>query len=475
MPTPTLDFPASRSFVLRSQRVLTDDGIVPAAVVVKDGVIVEVAPPDFVGGGYTRVDAGNLLVTPGIVDSHVHINEPGRTEWEGFHSATQAAAAGGITTVVDMPLNCIPATTSRANAEEKQKHLRDQLFVDVAFWGGVIPGNAADLPDLARFGVPGCKCFTCPSGVDEFPHVVKSDLDIAMPILRDTGTTLLVHAEAPGPLEAAEAILKAEGADPRAYDTYLRSRPNASEDEAIAMIIALAEQHRCPAHIVHLSSATALPMIKAAQQRGVPITAETCLHYLTFTAEEIEAGATPYKCAPPIRNAANREALWQGLVDGTIAMVVSDHSPCTPQLKKLDPGGSGPGLDPDHRSFMAAWGGIAGLQLGLSALWTQAKARNVDVATMFQWNSRNTAKLAGVAHRKARIAAGYDADLVVWNDADNFVVKGDALHHKHKVTPYAGRTLDGVVEATIVSGHVAFHRAHGLTTRPGGRFVAVPR
>ena len=467
-----LDFPASRTFVLRSRRVLTDDGIIAAAVVVKDGVIVEVAPPDFVGGGYVRVDAGDLLVTPGIVDSHVHINEPGRTEWEGFHSATQAAAAGGITTVVDMPLNCIPATTSRVNAEEKQKHLRDQLFVDVAFWGGVIPGNVAELPGLARFGVPGCKCFTCPSGVDEFPHVTAADLAIAMPVLRDTGTTLLVHAEAPGPLDDAEAILKREGADPRAYSTYLRSRPNASEDEAIAMIIALSEQHRCPAHIVHLSSSSALPMIKAAQARGVKISAETCLHYLTFTAEEIGDGATPYKCAPPIREASNREALWAGLKDGTISMVVSDHSPCTPQLKKLD---VGLGAPVDEGSFMGAWGGIAGLQLGLSALWTQSKARGVDVATMFHWNSANTAKLAGVAHKKGKLAAGYDADIVVWDDGAHFTVKGDALHHKHKVTPWSGRILDGVVEATIVSGHVAFSRAHGLTTRPGGRFVAVAR
>ncbi len=467
-----LEFPASRTFVLKSRRVLTDDGVVAAAVVVKDGVIVEVAPPDFVGGGYTRVDVGDLLVTPGIVDSHVHINEPGRTEWEGFQSATQAAAAGGITTVVDMPLNCIPATTSRENAEEKQKYLRDQLFVDVAFWGGVIPGNVAELPGLARFGVAGCKCFTCPSGVDEFPHVTAADLDLAMPVLRDNGTTLLVHAEAPGPLETAEALLKAEGADPRAYSTYLRSRPKASEDEAIAMIIALSEQHRCPAHIVHLSSSTALPLIKAAQARGVQITAETCLHYLTFTAEEIGDGLTPYKCAPPIREASNREALWAGLLDGTISMVVSDHSPCTPQLKKLTPGLDG---GADVGSFMAAWGGIAGLQLGLSALWTESKARGVDVATMFQWNSARTAKLAGVAHKKGRLAAGYDADIVVWDDSARFTVKGEALHHKHKITPYAGRILDGVVEATIVGGHVAYHRGHGLTTKPGGRFVAAAR
>lgn len=463
-----LQFPDTRTFVLRSRRVVTPEGIVAAAVVVKDGRIVEVAPPDFVGGGYTRVEAGDLLVTPGVVDSHVHINEPGRTEWEGFLTATQAAAAGGITTVVDMPLNCIPATTSRDNAERKQEVLRDQLFVDVAFWGGVIPGNAAELPGLARFGVPGCKCFTCPSGVDEFPHVVAADLDIAMPILRDTGTTLLVHAEAPGPLDVAEATLKADGSDPRAYATYLRSRPKSAEDDAIAMIIALSEKHRCPAHIVHLSSSTALPMLQAAQARGVQITAETCLHYLTFTAEEIGDGDTPFKCAPPIREASNREALWAGIKDGTISMVVSDHSPCTPQLKKLDGGA-------DQGSFMAAWGGIAGLQLGLSALWTQAKARGLGVEQMVRLHSENTAKLAGLGHRKGRIAAGYDADLVVWDDAASFTVDADALKHKHHITPWGGRTLDGVVKATIVGGRVAWHRAAGLSSRPGGSFVATPR
>ena len=463
-----LQFPATRTFVLRSRRVVTPDGIMAAAVVVKDGRIVEVAPWDFVGGGYTRVEAGDLLVTPGVVDSHVHINEPGRTEWEGFMSATQAAAAGGITTVVDMPLNCIPATTSRDNAERKQDVLRDQLFVDVAFWGGVIPGNAAELPGLARFGVPGCKCFTCPSGVDEFPHVVAADLDIAMPILRDTGTTLLVHAEDPGPLDVAEASLKADGSDPRAYATYLRSRPKSAEDDAIAMIIALSEKHRCPAHIVHLSSSTALPLLKAAQARGVRITAETCLHYLTFAAEEIGHGDTPFKCAPPIREASNREALWAGIADGTISMVVSDHSPCTPQLKKLAGG-------VEQGSFMAAWGGIAGLQLGLSALWTQARARGIGVEQMVRLHSENTATLAGLGHRKGRIAAGYDADLVVWDDGASFTVDVDALKHKHHITPWGGRTLDGVVKATIVGGRVAWHRAEGLASRPGGSFVATPR
>jgi allantoinase len=464
----SLAFPDTRSFVLRGSRVLVDDGegpaLRPAAVVVRDGRIVSVEERDFVGGGLKRVDAGNLLVTPGLVDSHVHINEPGRTEWEGFQTATEAAAAGGITTVVDMPLNCIPATTSRAAAEKKQRHLRDQLHVDVVFWGGVIPGNADELPGLARFGVPGCKCFTCPSGVDEFPHVVRSDLDLAMPVLRDQGLTLLVHAEAPGPLEDAERKLAAEHADPRRYATYLKSRPRAAEDQAIAMIIELVRKHRCPAHIVHLSSASALPLLAAAQAEGLPVSAETCLHYLTFTAEEIDDGATPWKCAPPVRERDNRESLWAGLSSSTLSMVVSDHSPCTPALKKQETG-----------DFMSAWGGIAGLQLGLSALWTEARARGIDVTTMLRWNSANTARLAGLAGRKGRIAAGYDADLVVWDDEATFRVKGEELFHRHKVTPWAGRTLHGVVHATVVGGRVAWSREHGLTKRPAGSFVAVRR
>jgi allantoinase len=459
-----LEFPDTRSFVLRSHRVLHEGAVAPAAVVVRDGRIEGVFGHDFVGGDLPRVDAGHLLVTPGLVDSHVHINEPGRTEWEGFQTATEAAAAGGITCVVDMPLNCIPATTSRTAAEQKQQHLRDQLFVDVVFWGGVIPGNAAELSGLSRFGVPGCKCFTCPSGVDEFPPVTRDDLNLAMPVLRDVGLTLLVHAEAPGPIDVAEKQLAAEGADPRRYDTYLRSRPKAAEDEAIAMIIDLVRRHRCPAHIVHLSSSTALPLLRAAQDEGLPITAETCLHYLTFSAEEVDDGVTAFKCAPPVREAANREALWQGLLSSTVSMVVSDHSPCTPALKK-----------PETGDFLHAWGGIAGLQLGLSALWTQSRARGVDVATMLRWNSENTARLAQLSHRKGKLAAGYDADLVVWDDEGTFRVKGEELFHKHKVTPWAGRVLQGVVHATIVGGRLAFSKAHGLTKRPAGSLVDVRR
>ncbi|MBA2320138.1 MAG: allantoinase AllB [Deltaproteobacteria bacterium] len=447
--------------IFRGERVLVDGVVRPAAVHVRAGRIVEVTDPAAVPPGEPVHEVGSLLLGPGIVDSHVHVNEPGRTEWEGFRTATEAAAAGGITTVVDMPLNCIPATVSREAAEAKREILRDQLHVDVVFWGGAIPGNVGALEGLARFGVPGAKCFTCPSGVDEFPHVDEADLDRALPVLRDLGLTLLVHAEAPGPLAAAEASV--QGEDPRSYATYLRSRPRAAEDEAIAMVIRLARRHRAAVHIVHLSSASALPLLRAAQGEGVRITAETCLHYLTFTAEEIPDGETRFKCAPPIRERANREALWAGLLEGVISMVVSDHSPCTPQLKR-----------PETGHFLDAWGGIASLQLGLSALWTEAAKRGVDVGRMMQWNAEGPARLAGLGNRKGRIASGFDADLVVWDDTATFRVDPAELRHRHAVTPYAGRELTGRVSETWVGGSLAWSRATGLA-RPSGRFVSVSR
>ncbi len=451
------------TFVIRSQRVLTPSGLQPAAVHVSKGKIADVTAHGTVGHA-ALLDVGSHLLTPGIVDSHVHINEPGRTEWEGFSTATEAAAAGGITTVVDMPLNCIPATTTRPAAEKKLESLGDKLHVDVAFWGGVIPGNVAELEGLGRFGVPGCKCFLCPSGVDEFPHVERQHLDDAMPRLRDLGLTLLVHAEAPAPLEEAEQSLARAHADPRRYATYLASRPRKAEDDAIAMVIELARKHRTRTHIVHLSSHSALPLLEAARRDGVPITAETCLHYLTFTAEEIADGATHYKCAPPIRERENQAKLWEGLTHGTLSMVVSDHSPCTPALKV-----------PETGDFARAWGGIASLQLGLSVLFTESKARGHSLEQMFSWNSTAPAALAGLSSRKGALRAGFDADFVVWDDAARFTVSPAEIRHRHKVTPYAGRTLWGVVHETWVRGRRVYSKAEGLATRPLGSFVAVQR
>jgi allantoinase len=435
--------------------------LVPASLHIRDGKILEIAAYDALPPGVPLLEAGDDLITPGVVDSHVHLNEPGRTEWEGFSSATQAAAAGGVTTVVDMPLNCIPATTTRENAEKKREALHTQAHVDIAFWGGVIPGNANELEGLKHFGVHGAKCFLCPSGVDEFPNVTRSDLELAMPVLRDLGMTLLVHAELPGPCDAAQAQLQAAGADPCSYATYLASRPRAAEDEAIALIIELSRKHRCPAHIVHLSSASAIPLLAAAQNDGVPITAETCLHYLSFSAEQIANGATQFKCAPPIREASNREALWKGVESKVISMVVSDHSPCTPQLKKLDSG-----------DFLGAWGGIASLQLGLPVLWTQASERSHGLAQLFEWNSTHPARLAGLTDRKGQLAPGFDADLVIWNERESFEVQARQLRHRHPLTPYAGQHLKGVVRKTIVGGTVVYDASKGLA-RPTGRFLSI--
>lgn len=438
--------------IVRGQRVLTPEGLKPASLHIHDGRLTQVSGADDLPRGADVLDAGDDLVTPGIVDSHVHINEPGRTEWEGFRTATEAAAAGGITTVVDMPLNCIPATVSRAAAEEKLAALGSQLQVDVAFWGGVIPGNERELAGLAQFGVPGAKCFLCPSGVDEFPHVSREDLEVALPILRDLNRTLLVHAEAPGPLAKAEAAQA--GRDPNAYSTYLHSRPNEAEDEAIAMIIELCKKHRARAHIVHLSSASAIPLLAKAQAEGVRISAETCLHYLAFTAEEIAAGATHFKCSPPIREASNRERLWQGLEAGTLSMVVSDHSPCNPALKAGD--------------FMHAWGGISSLQLGLSVLYTLATERGIPLEQIWKWNSQNTAELAGLGQRKGRLAKGYDADFVIWSDTETVTVQAEHLRHRHKVSPYLGRTFNGRVKQTYVRGDLAYP-----STKPVGSFLKV--
>ena len=451
---------ADPTSIIRGKRVLLPGGRSAASLHLRDGKILEVQGYDALTPGVPVIDAGDDLITPGVVDSHVHLNEPGRTEWEGFSTATQAAAAGGITTVVDMPLNCIPATTSAVNAEAKREALKNQAHVDIAFWGGVIPGNSRELEGLKKFGVHGAKCFLCPSGVDEFPNVTRADLDLAMPVLRDLGVTLLVHAELPGPCDQAEARLKAERADPCSYATYLASRPAAAEDQAVAMIIELSRKHRCPAHIVHLSSASAIPLLKAAQDEGVRITAETCLHYLAFTSELIATGATQFKCAPPIREARNRQALWAGVESGVVSMVVSDHSPCTPQLKKLESG-----------DFLSAWGGIASLQLGLSVLWTLASSRGHSIEKLFQWNALHPARLAGLADRKGQLARGFDADVVIWNETESFEVKPEDIRHRHRLTPYAGQHLKGVVKQTIVGGAVAYDSSKGLS-RPTGRFLS---
>jgi allantoinase len=422
------------SLTLRSRRVVTPDGVRTASVHVTDGRITRVAAwddaPDDV------LDAGDAVIMPGLVDTHVHVNEPGRTEWEGFATATRAAAAGGVTTILDMPLNSVPATTTAAALDAKRAAARGQSVVNVEYIGGVVPGNAGELRGLAEAGVRAFKCFLSPSGVDEFGHVGEADLREAFPVLASLGLPLMVHAEDPA------CLLNAPAGGSRRYLDWLGSRPAQAERSAIAMLVRLMEWCPTPVHVVHLSSSTSLGLVGEAKARGLPLTVETCPHYLTFAAEEVPDGATEYKCAPPIRRTTERDALWNALLDGEIDLVASDHSPCPPDMK---------GSDGD---FFAAWGGIASLQLGLSAVWTGARARGAGVERVAQWMSAAPARLAGLAQRKGAIATGHDADLVVWDPDATFVVDPARLHHRHPVTPYAGRELRGLVKRTYVGGRL---------------------
>jgi allantoinase len=394
-------------------------------------------------------DAVDALVMPGVVDTHVHVNEPGRTDWEGYASATRAAAAGGTTTLVDMPLNSIPATTSLAAFEEKRRAARGQLWVDAGFWGGVVPGNLAELEPMALAGVPGFKCFLIDSGVKEFGFVGELELRPAMEVLARLGRPLLVHAELPGPIERAQP----QG-DPREYAHYLASRPRAAEDEAVALMARLCRELRARVHIVHHSSSNSIALLRESKREGLPLTAETCPHYLHFAAEDVPPGATEFKCAPPIRERANRDALWRALGEGVLDMVASDHSPCSPALKS---GG-----------FGEAWGGVAGLQLALPVTWTEASLRGYTIPRLIQWLCEAPARLAGLSHRKGALKPGYDADLVVWRPEETFRVEPSQLLHRHKLTPYAGAELRGVVEATFVRGHPVYERGE-TSAIPHGR------
>lgn len=441
--------------IVRSTRVLVDGRLGPATLHVRGGRIAEIGAFDAVVPGVPLHDEGAHVVMPGAVDAHVHINEPGRTEWEGFDTATQAAAAGGITTVVDMPLNCIPVTTTVDAVGAKVRATAGRCHVDHAFWGGVVPGNERELDAMVEAGITGFKCFLVHSGIDEFPNVVEADLRRAMPALAARGAVLLVHAEVPGPIERAEAA--GVGLDPRRYATFLASRPKAAEDDAIALVVRMVRETGCRAHIVHLSSADSLATLAAARREGLPVTAETCPHYLTFAAEEIDDGRTLFKCCPPIRERDNRERLWaEGLRAGVIGQVVSDHSPCTPALKR-----------PAEGDFMAAWGGIAGLELGLLATLTEATARGFDLPTVSRWVSEAPAALAGLSHRKGRFAVGLDADWVVLDTEAETVVDAARLHHRHPITPWAGRTLRGRVRKTVLRGQT-IHEAGAVHGAPTG-------
>jgi len=443
--------------VVRGRRVVTGGELVPAAVHVRDGVIQRVAGYDQVPAGAQVVEAGAAVVMPGLVDTHVHVNEPGRTEWEGFDSATRAAAAGGVTTIVDMPLNSLPPTTSLAALEAKRAAAAGRCHVDVGFWGGIVPGNLGELEPLAAGGVLGFKAFLVDSGVPEFPAVRRPDLEAAMGALADLGALTAVHAEEPGPIAAAAVAISGE--DPRAYRTWLRSRPDGAEREAVAAVAELSRRLRARAHVLHLSSAEALDPLRRARAGGAAISAETCPHYLALAAEQVPDGATVFKCAPPIRSAANRDRLWAALAAGDISLVCSDHSPCPPERKHLDDG-----------DFLAAWGGISSLQLGLPVVWSAARRRGHTLADLAEWMCSGPARLVGIGHRKGAIAAGRDADLVLLDPDAASMVEPASLYHRHPVTPYAGRVLHGVVRATYLRGQLAWDAA-GFAD-PGGRLLA---
>lgn len=425
---------------IRSQRVVTPDGIGPAAVRIDGGKIAAVVEWDDVSFDKGLVDAGALAVMPGLVDSHVHVNEPGRTEWEGYETATRAAAAGGVTTIIDMPLNSVPATTTVSALKEKLAAAEGKCTVDVAFWGGVVPGNVAELAPMVERGVRGFKCFLIESGVDEFPHVSAADLQTAMPELARLDSVLLVHAE----LKETDLISAIDG-DPCDYETFLRSRPRSMEDAAVALMAELCRETGAAVHIVHHSSSDSLDLLRSAKAEGLPITVETCPHYLTLAAEDIARGSTHFKCCPPVRERENREKLWAAVADGTIDMIVSDHSPCIPELKKQETG-----------DFMDAWGGISALQFSLPVMWTNFRNRGFDLADLTRLMSEAPAQLAGLENRKGKLAPGFDADIVIWDPDERFTLSTELIEHRHKLTPYEGLELYGRVHRTFVGGREVY-------------------
>jgi allantoinase len=442
-----------------SERVVTPHGTRPAALLIEAGKILAVCQQSDVPSDAEVFDCGDNALLPGLVDTHVHINQPGRTEWEGFRTATRAAAAGGYTTLVDMPLNCLPETTTVSALEAKRTAARGECFVDWISWGGAVADNQHHLLPLAAAGVPGFKCFLIYPGCDGFTIIDQQQLEAALPYIAESGLPLLVHAELAGPID--EAALRLRDADWSSYATYLASRPDEAELQAIRLMIRLCRQYRFRLHIVHLSTALALADLDAARAEGLPITVETCPHYLHFAAEEIHDGATLWKCAPPIRSRANQDALWQGLRDGGIDMIVTDHSPCPPEMKRADVG-----------RFDLAWGGIAGLSLALPIIHTECLRRGFTLNDLVRWMSSAPATLAGLGNQAGVLEPGRDANFVIFDpEASNTVTTGN-LHFRHPISPYVGETLRGVVKATYLRG-VPVYRDGSFADVPAGREVAL--
>ncbi|HEX4154864.1 MAG TPA: allantoinase AllB [Acidobacteriaceae bacterium] len=450
---------------LHSRRVITPDGERDAVVIIDGERIVAVEPPHGFAENIPLEDLGDLALLPGLVDAHTHLNEPGRTEWEGFATGTRAAAAGGFTTIVDMPLNCLPETTDVNALELKREAARGKAMVDYALWGGAVDGNQHQLEPLALAGVAGFKCFLIYPGCDGFTEIDHANLKLAAPHIARTGLPLLVHAELAGPIDRAVAHLNATGADWRRYATYLASRPDEAELEAIAMMLDLCREHRFYLHIVHLSTAKASPMIRAARLEGLPLTVETCPHYLHCSAEEIADGATLFKCAPPIRSAQNRETLWQALLDGTIDLIATDHSPCPPALKRLEP----TQLGEETGRFDEAWGGIPSLSTALSVLWTECSQRNIPLTQLMQWTSTAPAKLAGLSAEVGSIKPAMHANLVAFDTEAIFTVTPEYLHYRHPISPYIGESLRGLVRSTWLRGERIYQHAQN-----GAVFLGTP-
>jgi len=440
-----------------SRQVVTPHGIRPAALLVEDGRILDIVPPAQLPAQIPVRDFGGAAILPGLVDSHVHINEPGRTEWEGFRTATRAAAAGGYTVLVDMPLNCLPPTTTVAALKAKRNAASSQCLVDWMAWGGVVSDNQSHIENLAAAGVPGFKCFLIHPGIDGFTMVTEPQLRTALPHVARTGLPLLVHAELPGPVN--DATLRLAGADWTKYATYLQSRPDEAELSAIHLMISLCREFQFRLHIVHLATSQALDMLRAAKSEDLPITVETCPHYLHFSSDKIPDGQTLFKCAPPMRSRENCEKLWQGLQEGVVDLVATDHSPCPPDMKRLS-----------ERSFRTAWGGISSLSLALPVMWTEASARGFALSDIARWMAEGPARLAGCDSRKGRIAKGFDADFVVFQPETEFIAKAEQLHYRHRVSPYLGEKLRGVVEATYLRGGCVFTDGEILGDPSGREF-----
>ena len=461
MPIPPTAPPSSLQtpdLIVRGRRVIFPDGERAAAIHISKGTIASISAFDDIPSNCAVFEAGKSVVMPGLVDTHVHINEPGRTEWEGFATATRAAAAGGVTTLVEMPLNSIPAVTSVIAYREKLAATAGKLSVDVGFWGGVVPGNTAELRPLWEAGVFGFKCFLVPSGVAEFAGVGEEDLRTSLPELKAIDAPLLIHAELPEPIERALKNIPKNSSE-RCYATWLASRPREAENEAIDLLICLAREFKVHIHVVHLSSSDAISQLQRAKSAGIRVSVETCPHYLAFSAEGIPDGATEFKCAPPIRERENRERLWAALGDQTIDFIATDHSPCPPEMKL-----------PVEGDFLRSWGGISSLQLSLPVVWTEASLRGYSVARLAEWLCSGPARLAGLDRRKGTLAIGRDADLMIWNPDARFRVTPAQLHHRHKVTPYAGRELAGVVETTFLRGQMVFDQGE-LPSAPIGQVL----